>query len=120
MRGMAMPFRITGGRVAQRSGNAKIADDLRHLLSTRLGERVMRREYGGGVHHRLQSPNDNTLRTLIRHEIAQALRAFLPEARLVTPIRLTHNESELTVSFDYEVVPAEGVQRMELALVRLR
>jgi phage baseplate assembly protein W len=114
---MALPFRITGGGVQQSSGPAKVSDDLRHLLSTRVGERMLRRGYGGGVQHRLQQPNDNTLRTLIRHEIELALRAHLPQARLTGPVRLTHDEADLTVTFDYVVEP-EPAQRVALTLPR--
>jgi phage baseplate assembly protein W len=118
--GPAFPFRIEGGRVARRSGPAKISDDLRHLLSTRLGERVVRRDYGGGVHQRLQDANDHTLRTLIRHEIETALQAFLPQARLLGPIELVARGSELNISFDYRIDPAAdaaaGPQRVELTL----
>lgn len=103
-RGMSMPFRVTGGRIAQTSGTAKTTEDLRHLLSTRLGERFLRRGYGGGVHSRLQDPNDHTLRSLIRREIEAALRDNLPEARLSGPLRLTHDESTLTIAFDYTTV----------------
>lgn len=113
-----MPFRIADGGVRQSTGPQKIADDLRHLLSTRLGERLLRRDYGGGVQHRLQQPNDHTLRTLVRHEIEQALRNHLPQARLTSPVRLTHDESELTVTFDYAIDSAEVAQRVALKLPR--
>lgn len=118
LRGMSMPFRVEGGRVRQSAGPDKVADDLRHLLSTRLGERLLRRTYGGGVQHRLQQPNDHTLRTLIRHEIEQALRNHLPLARLTSPVRLTHNESELTVTFDYAIDSTELAQQLTLTLPR--
>jgi hypothetical protein len=118
LRGMATPFRIAGGGFQQSSGAGKVADDLRHLLSTRLGERLLRRGYGGGVHHRLHQPNDHTLRTLIRHEIEQALRNHLPQARLAGPIRLTHDESVLTVTFDYFIDVDEPAQRAALTLPR--
>lgn len=106
LRGMSIPFRVTGGRIAQTGGTAKITEDLRHLLSTRLGERLLRRGYGGGVHARLQDPNDHTLRSLIRREIEAALRADLPEVRLSGPLRLTDDESTLTVAFDYTITGA--------------
>ncbi|MFG3257552.1 GPW/gp25 family protein [Streptomyces sp. NPDC048172] len=118
LRGMSMPFRIEGGRVRQSAGADKVAEDLRHLLSTRLGERLLRRTYGGGVQHRLQQPNDHTLRTLIRHEIEQALRNHLPLARLTSPVRLSHSESELTVTFDYVIDSHELAQRVALTLPR--
>ncbi|GLZ78616.1 hypothetical protein Afil01_34230 [Actinorhabdospora filicis] len=115
-RGMSMPFRVTGGRIAQTSGTAKITEDLRHLLSTRLGERVLRRRYGGGVHARLQDPNDHTLRSLIRREIEGALRDNLPEARLTGPLRLTHDESTLTIAFDYTTTGPTGNAAESVAL----
>lgn len=113
-----MPFRVDGGRIRQSTGADKVADDLRHLLSTRLGERVLRRSYGGGVQNQLQELNDDTLRTLIRHETEQALRDHLPLARLTSPIRLTHSESELTVTFEYAIDSSELAQRMALTLPR--
>jgi phage baseplate assembly protein W len=118
LRGMAVPFRISGGGVLQSSGSRKVADNLRHLLSTRLGERLLRRGYGGGVQSRLQQPHDHTLRTLIRHEIEQALRNHLPQARLTGAIRLTHDESDLTVAFDYVIDAGEPAQRVALTLPR--
>ena len=118
LRGMATPFRIAGGAVRQSSGADKVADDLRHLLSTRLGERVLLRGYGGGVQNRLQQPNDHTLRTLIRHEIEQALRDHLPQARLAGSLRLTHSESDLTVTLDYTVDADQPAQRVALTLPR--
>lgn len=120
LRGLAMPFRISNGGVQQSSGARKVSDDLRHLLSTRLGERLLRRGYGGGVQHRLQEPNDHTARTLIRHEIEQALRNHLPQARLIGPIRLTHDEADLRVTFDYVLDPGEPAQQLALTLARSR
>lgn len=117
-RGMSLPFRVVNGRIGQTSGPDKIAENLRHLLSTRLGERVLRRGYGGGVQQRLQQPNDHTLRSLIRREIEQALRDHLPQARLVSPVRLTHAESELTVTFEYALDSAEPAQQVALTLPR--
>ncbi|MEV0644202.1 GPW/gp25 family protein [Phytomonospora sp. NPDC050363] len=117
-RGMSVPFRVVGGRVAQTAGPAKITENLRHLLSTALGERLARRGYGGGVHQRLQQPNDHTLRSLVRREIERAMREHLPQARLVTPVRLTHTESVLTVTFDYAVDSSEPAQQVALTLPR--
>ena len=59
----------------------KVAQNLPYLLATQLGEHVVRRSYGGGVQHRLQSPNDETLRT--SSSTRSILRSgHLPEVRL--------------------------------------
>lgn len=113
--GLAFPFRIAGGARRARDME-KIEQNVRHILSTRLGERVMLRDYGGGVHHRLQSPNDSTLRALVKHEIEQALRLYMPEVRLTAPLKLTSQESELTVVVEYTADPTDVVRRLELKI----
>ncbi|MGK7890132.1 MAG: GPW/gp25 family protein, partial [Leptolyngbyaceae cyanobacterium] len=95
--GFAFPFQIANGGIRQAGGFEKIKQNVRHLLSTRLGERVMRRTYGGGVHHRLQEANDNTLRALVKHEIEQALQVYMPEVQLTAPIQVTATASQLTL-----------------------
>ena len=114
--GFAFPFRIAGGRVARAEGPEKVEHNLRHLLSTRLGERLMLRGYGGGVHHHLQEPNDTTRGAVIKHEIERALRTFMPEVRLTAPIRLTAREGELTVVVEYAANPRDAARRLELRL----
>lgn len=113
--GPAFPFAVVDGRVARSTGRAKVADDVRHLLSTRTGERALRRGYGGGVHHWLQEPSDHTLRALLRHEVEQALRAHLPALRLVGPIRVTATSDGLVVAFDYRLDPDGVVEHVEVA-----
>ena len=116
LQGMAIPFRIADGGVRRSTGARKVADDLRHLLSTRIGERPLLRGYGGGVQNRLQDPADRTLLTLIQHEIEQALRVYLPQARLIGAVRLAQAESEITVSFDYAIDPGQMAQSLALTL----
>ncbi len=112
--GFAFPFRIADGRVARAGGSEKVAQNLRHLLATRLGERPMLRDYGGGVHHRLQEANDAALRALIKHEIEQALASFMPELRLTAPLELSADQERLTVAFEYAADPGEVVRRLEI------
>jgi hypothetical protein len=127
LEGLAFPFRIdpprrdalghrVGGTARRARGLDKVTADVRQLLSTRLGERVMLRTYGGGVHHRLQEPNDATLRTLIKHEMEQALRTFLPEVRLIGSLRLSSPGSALRIEIDYRANPGDVIRRLEIEL----
>jgi phage baseplate assembly protein W len=113
--GTAFPFRVLGG-VQRSAGSDKVADDLRHLLSVRVGERVMRRTYGGGAHHRLQEANDSTLRALLKHEIEEGLRVFMPDVVLTEPIRIVGREEELSVVIAYRADPMAMVRRLEIRL----
>jgi phage baseplate assembly protein W len=114
--GFAFPFQIVNGGIARARDFEKIEDNVRHALSTRSGERIMLRTYGGGVHHRLQSPNDATLRALIRHEIEEALRVHLPDVHLTAPIQLESREHELRVVIEFVADPRDVVRRFELRI----
>lgn len=115
--GIAFPFRITArGSVCRASGREKLRQDLRHLLSTRLGERVMLRGYGCGVHHRVQDPNDASLSALIRHEMEESIRQYLPEVQLTAPIRLNAEDEILTIVLEYSVDGSIAVDRAEFRI----
>ena len=112
--GVAFPFRVTGGRVRGATGAEKIAQDLRHLLATRTGERPMLRAYGGALHHYRQAPNDATLRALFRHEVEQAIRVFLPEVRLTAPVGVAGGEDLVRVAIHYALDGDTAPRRLEL------
>lgn len=114
-RGIAFPFRVAG-HVRAAEGPEKVAQNLRHLLSTRLSERVMLRDYGGGVHSRVHEPNDGTLRALVTYEIEQALVRYMPEVVLVAPPRLRSDGAELHVALEYRAGPAGDARTLELEI----
>lgn len=114
LRGFGLPFRITGGGVTQASGVVKMEQNLEHLIATRVGERVMLRTYGGGVHSHVQDDNDAALRTLVRHEIETALRQFLPDAQLTAPLAVTSREGQMTVTITYRGDPLDIVRRLQV------
>lgn len=114
-KGFAFPFRIAG-HVRAASGPDKLARDMRHLLATRLSERALLRDYGGGLHQRVQEPNDDSLRTLVRYEIEQALNRYLPEVVLTAPPRLRASGSELTITLEYRADPGEAVRSLEFEI----
>jgi len=123
--GLAFPFRIAASGpgdtarlagVARSVGPDKLRDDVRALLLTRTGERVMRRDYGSRIERLRQEPNSTALRALVRHEIEQALRIHLPEVRITSPVQLAVDESQLTIAFEYAADPRDVVQRLEVVL----
>jgi phage baseplate assembly protein W len=116
LKGFQIPFRIVGGGVAQASGSLKMEQNLMHLIATRVGERIMLRTYGGGVHSHVQDNNSGALRALVRREIETALRQFLPDARLTAPLAVTSDEGQLTVTITYRGDPLDIVRRLEVQL----
>src|SRR6187397_103280 len=100
--GTAFPFRIdprTGG-VAWSSGAAKIRDDLRVLIGTRLGERPMLRDFGTRVHSLVHEPADDVTADLLRKQAHEAI--VLWERRVVvTRARIERREAELRLVLNY-------------------
>ena len=76
----------------------------------------MRRNYGGAVHHRLQTANDSTLKAVVRHDIEQALRIYYPEVRLTSPLHLETREHELHVTIEYAADPRDIIHRLDITL----
>jgi phage baseplate assembly protein W len=114
--GLSFPFRIERGGVAGATGLDKIEEDVIHLLSVRLGERTMLREYGGGVYRRREQPNSPALAALVRHEIEAALRTYMPDLRLTAPLTVVAVESQLTVQIQYTAAPGDVLRRLEVVL----
>lgn len=80
LRGFAFPFHIDShsGRIAATEGAEKLQENLKHLLLTRRGERVMLRDYGGGV-TQLQHENMNdALLALARRQINKTILQYEP------------------------------------------
>jgi phage baseplate assembly protein W len=78
--GVGFPFRIDprSGRVATAGGTDKLTQNLQRLLLTRAGERVMLRDYGGGVNQLLQENINDALVTVARQQVGQAILRYEP------------------------------------------
>ncbi len=100
--GFSLPFRIdpaTGG-VASANGPEKLKENLIHILLTGVGERVMRRDYGGGVRQLLHDPNNEALRAIIQHQIAKSVGRWEPRVQLQN-VTVTQQEGTLVVELQY-------------------
>ncbi|MCU0923135.1 MAG: GPW/gp25 family protein [Burkholderiaceae bacterium] len=99
--GFSFPFAIgPGGGVMRATGRDKIRQNLRALLATRFGERVMLREYGTRIHSLVHDPNDDALGLLIHRQLQESLLAWEPRV-LITQVSFVRNEGELHVRLDY-------------------
>jgi phage baseplate assembly protein W len=82
-RGMAFPPRLgPEGRFAWSSGAQNIRECIRVILLTEPGERVMLREFGGGLRRFLFMPNVVSTHRLIEETITQAVGRWEPRAQI--------------------------------------
>ncbi len=111
IRGFAFPFRVdssTGG-VAATEGPEKLRENLKHLLLTRIGERVMRRQYGGGVTQLLHENINDGLIAVARHQISKGILRFEPRV-LPQEVAVIPQNGQLYLRITYIQADMSGLQ----------
>jgi phage baseplate assembly protein W len=109
--GPAFPFRIDllTGRVATSVGPEKLRENLKHLLLTRIGERLMVREYGGGITQLLHENVNDALVTVAQHQVGRAIIRFEPRV-LPQEIAVVPRGAELFIRVEYAEAGTPGTQ----------
>lgn len=80
VRGVAFPFRIDPetGRVAMTGGEAKVRDNVRLIVGTRIGERPMLRMFGTRIPALVHDPDDEILVEIAAKQAVEALLQWEP------------------------------------------
>lgn len=118
--GFASPFRIdpdTGG-IAWASGMEKLKANIIHILLTGVGERVMLREYGGGIRQLVHDPNNEALRAIVQHQIAKSIGRWEPRVMLQR-VTVTVEQSVLKAELEYVVRRNRQPHRLSIPLFRV-
>lgn len=77
--GWKFPLQITpGGKIAQARHEQRIEESIFLILSTAKGERVMRPDFGCGIHDLVFAPNDATTLAVVTQMVRDALIAYEP------------------------------------------
>lgn len=82
IRGFAFPFRFDAGSVVFLDGADKLRNNIVQLLLTDVGERVMHRDYGGGLRAMVHDPNNDALRAVVQHQLGKSLVKWEPRVQL--------------------------------------
>ena len=82
--GWAFPLRVNSrGGIALARGEDDVEESIRIILSTPIGERRMRPEFGCGVHDLVFAINDPTTHGLIQHYVIEALTLWEPRIEVL-------------------------------------
>ena len=92
-------------RIAVAAYEESIRQAIRIILFTAKGERVMRPDFGCGIHELVFAPNDATTRGMAEHHVTEALRRWEPriEVLRVTATAAAAHDEVLRISIDYRV-----------------
>jgi len=106
-RGWAFPFRVepASGRVATAADEEDIRQSILIILKTAKGERVMRPDFGCGIHNLVFAAVDTATLAQVKRDVADALRDY--EARIVvTGVQARAGNllnGQLIIEIDYRV-----------------
>jgi phage baseplate assembly protein W len=100
--GIGFPFELSGGAATLSAHEESIAQSIWIILGTAQGERVMRPDFGCGIHNLVFGVNNATTAGLAEFEVRHALLMWEPRIN-VTGVRVTPERERLIVSIDYEV-----------------
>lgn len=107
-RGWPFPVRpMPNGGPPLVGGDDKIRQSIWLILSTAPGERVMRPDFGCGIHELVFQPNTSALRATVQEDVREALVQFEPridvlDVRAETPAE-DAIRNQLIISVDYQV-----------------
>ena len=115
--GPAFPFaidRATGG-VAVANGEAKLADNLRLILGTRIGERPMARRVGSPLHDLVHEPNDGSLARLITRHAREILAQLEPRI-VIVDLQVAQKHGALEMELTYATADRPQPKQLLLPL----
>lgn len=104
IRGISSPFRVhpESGGVVQKAGLEKLKENIIHILLTGTGERVMQRDYGGGIRQLVHDPNSEALRAIVQYQIAKSIHRWEPRV-LLNQVRVQIEGSQLITHLDFVI-----------------
>lgn len=113
--GLAFPIAVTPrGRLAWARAETKIEQSIWLILSTALGERVMRPNYGCAVHDTLFQPNNPTTVARVIDQVRSALSAQEPRIAVldITAETAAAEPSLLLIRIDYQINENNAIGNM--------
>jgi phage baseplate assembly protein W len=118
--GTAYPFRIdpaTGG-FAVATGAEKVRQDLQVLLTTRLGERGLGRDFGTRLPSLVHDPNDDVLADVAVRQTAEAVLRWEPRVTVTSvDVDRDPDAGEVRLILTYRLIPEQTAGRLVVPLV---
>jgi phage baseplate assembly protein W len=117
--GLSFPPRVgPDGRLAWSAGEDNVRDLIRVILTTEIGERLMREEFGCGLRQYLFEPNTVVTRQRIEDNITQAIARWEPRVSVedVTVNPDDDDPRHVNIVIQFRLVATQGVGSLGLTL----
>jgi Bacteriophage baseplate protein W len=103
--GWAFPVRVGAGAIEAVSGDEDVRQSIHLILATAKGERVMRPDFGCGIHGLVFAAVSTQLIARVRREVEDALRTYEARIQVLRVVVATGGLAvgRLDVEIDYRV-----------------
>jgi phage baseplate assembly protein W len=102
--GLDKPAKYTNPRILLSEGETDIEDSIWIILSTAAGERVMRPDFGCGIHRLVFAVNDAETIGQVRREVNDALIQWEPRIDVLDiNVETKGNGEELLINIQYKI-----------------
>lgn len=118
-KGISFPPRVgADGRVVWSEGETNVAESIRVILLTELGERLHLPEFGGGLNRFLFESNTATTRQLIRDRITKALARWEPRIAVQSvEVEPDARDAQAAIAIiNYRLVATQTPERVSLTV----
>lgn len=118
-KGWAFPPRVgTDGRVSWSSGRDNVRENIRVILLTEAGARLMLPRFGGGLAAFAYEPNTTATRRLIQERVERALAKWEPRIRVeVVSVREAEDDERAAiVDIAYRLVATGAREQVSLGV----
>jgi Bacteriophage baseplate protein W len=100
--GVNFPLELGADGTSLAGYESSIAQSIWTILGTAQGERMMRPDFGCGIHNLVFGVNNATTAGMAEFEVRHALLMWEPRIN-VTRVRVTPEQDRLIVNIDYEI-----------------
>lgn len=113
-----LEIELDNGQLRFAEDNASIRQVIWNILATRPGERLMRPDFGAGLHNYIHQSNNETTRNLIKDAVYRSVTRWEPRVELTSVQVLPDVEqiSHVNVSIHYRIRQNGGTGRLDLNL----
>ena len=98
-------------------GVEHLAQSIRDILTTPIGSRVMRRDYGSRIFELVDQPFGEALQRAVVAATAEALQRWEPRLRLGRVTVVSAGEGRVSIDLDGTYLPAEAPIRIDGVVV---
>lgn len=99
-----LSFSLQGGYTSNQTVKDVVKQNLKNLILTSPGERVMIPEFGVGIRNFLFEQNSQSTITAIRQKIDEQVEQYMPFVEL-QEVNTESNENELYIRIKYFIIP---------------